>query len=186
LTNSATSLYTYSDIAAEGGGYVEVVPAYDDTFLYNLVKITRSGGTTQTASDATSQAAYFPRTLSKSGLLIETDNEAADAADWLLAAYKDPDLRFRRITLDPHANSALWPQILSLNLHHRITVKRHPPGGHTISQDCYIEVIEHVIVAGPNTSWRTTWNLSPAVSSSYWILGSATLSLLGSTTKLAY
>jgi len=184
---SVTSQATFGDSGAELP-YSEIVPAFDDEFIYNDIHITRAGGAEQVASDATSQDSYFKRSLTKTGLLMTTDNEASDAANWLLGQYKDPALRFRRVTINPQYDPTnLWPQSLGRDFHDRITVKRRPPGGgNVITQDCFVEGIAHEFDAGPQTSWLTTWNLSPASSSSYWVLDDAILSILDSTTKLVY
>lgn len=192
-SNSTTSQGTFGD----GGGelpYSAIEPSYDDTFLYNEIRVTAEGGSEQVAFDSTSITAYGRRTMpAKSGLPIgggvsAADNEAASMTAWLLANYKDPHLRFTRLTIDPQANDAsLWPQILLREIGDRITVKRRPPGGgNVISQDCFIEGIEHVAAGGPGTSWKTSWNLSPVDTLTYWILDSTTLSVLDSTTRLGY
>lgn len=191
LTNadSVTSTGTYGDDSASGElPYVELVPSFDDSLIYNDIHITRVGGSEQIASDSASQAAYFKRSLIKTGLLIATDDEASDAANWLLAQYKDAALRFKRLTINPQTlPTNLWPAALDRDIHDRITVKRRPPGGgNVISQECFIEGVEHVIDGGPVTRWLTTWDLSPASSQSYWVLDDAVLSILDSTTKLIY
>lgn len=186
-TNSLTSQGTFGDGAGELP-YVELVSSFDDTFLYNDIHATRVGGTEQTATDATSQAAYFERTLTKSGLLVTTDSEASDLAQWILARSKDPALRFTRLVINPQADdSNLWPHVLNRKFHERITVKRRPPGGGAaISQDCFIEGIEHDIDVGLALTWTTSWNLSPASSTQYWRLDDAILSVLDTSTRLVY
>ncbi len=197
LTTSAsvTSQATFGDSGVELP-YVELKPSYDDNQIWNDVRVTAAGGTEQTASDSTSQTAYGKRTLSKSGLIIADasggggstpDEEAANAAAWLLAIYKEPALRFTSLTIQGHAAPAtLWTQILNRTISDHITVLKRPPGGGAaISQECFIESVEHQIGANIE-DWRTTWQLSPTSSLTYWILDSATLSVLDSTTRLAY
>jgi hypothetical protein len=186
LTNhdSITSTGTFGD----GGGselpYVDLVPSFDNTQIYNDIHVTRLGGAEQVAQDATSQARYFKRSMTKSGLLITTDNEANDAAYWLLGQYKDPALRFRRMTIAGPMNDSLWAQVLGRDINHRITVTKRPPGsGAMITQDCFIEGIEHTI---SSNDWLTSFDLSPASSQAYWVLGDAILGILDSTTRLIY
>src|SRR5207244_822444 len=97
-------------------------PAYDDTQLYNDIHVTGLGGTEQVASDATSQTAYFKRTLTKTGLVVAdasgyggntVDNEAAALASYLLYIYKDPALRFSSMTLLGNYSDTLWFQMLA-------------------------------------------------------------------------
>lgn len=176
---SATSQGTFGDVSPELP-YTEIAPSFDDSQIYNDVHITRLSGSEQVVQDTASQNRYFKRSLIKSGLLISTDNESSDAAHWLLAQYKDVALRFKRITIDPQANdSSLWPHALGRDLHDRITIKRRPPGGGAaISQDCFIESIEHVAIAGPQTSWTTSWDLSPAAQNNFFVLDSASNGIL--------
>jgi hypothetical protein len=81
---STTSQATFGDGGASELGYLELEPEYDTTYLYNDVHVARVGGTEQIATDTASQAKYTKRSLPKSGLLIGTDNEANDAANYLL------------------------------------------------------------------------------------------------------
>jgi hypothetical protein len=198
LTTSAstTSQGTFGD----GGGselpYQSVSPSYDDAQIWNDVRVTAATGTEQAASDSTSQSAYFTRTLVKSGLLIgdasgvggnTPDNEAAGLAGWLLATYKDPVLRFDRIDLDGAVSDSLWPHMLGRDISDRITVKRRPPpsGSTTISQECWIEAVEHRItdITASFLRWQTAWQLSPANAAGWWILDTGALD---STTRLAH
>lgn len=182
-STSITSQSTFGD----GGGselpYVDLRPSFDDTNIANDIHVTRSGGTEQIAQDATSQAHYFKRTLSKTGLLITTDNEASDAAYWLLGQYKDAGLRFQRLTVAGPMNDSLWPHVLGRDISHRITATKRPPGGGTLTQDCFIEGVEHTI---SRDDWLTSWDLSPASSQSYWVLEDPILGILDSTTRLVY
>ncbi len=185
LTNpgSTASQATFGDSAAELP-YQAIDPSFDTTFLFNDVRVTRTGGATQAIGDSASIARYFRRILVKSGLLIQTDSEANDAANWLLLKYKDIALRFTKLTIVPRMGDSVTTQAIARDLHDRVTVKRRPPGGGTIvSTECFIEGVEHLI---PYNDWITNWNLSPASSEDYWVLDNASLSILDSTTRLAY
>lgn len=185
LTNhdSIVSTGTYGD----GGGselpYLELIASFDDTLIVNDIHVTRLGGVEQVAQDATSQARYFKRSLSKTGLLITTDNEAADAAYWLLAQYKDAVLRFRRMTIAGPMSDTLWGHVLGRDISHRVTVIKRPTGGGTITQDCFIEGVEHQI---SRDDWLTSFDLSPASSQAFWVLDDPILSILDSTTRPVY
>lgn len=185
-TASNTSQATFGDSGVELP-YTAIAPTFDQTYIRNDVIITRTGGVAQEAADTTSFSQYFRRKYTKTDLLMPTDSEALAAATWVMTQYKDPALRFRSITINPQVdNTNLWPQALGRDFHDRITVKRRPPGGGSaISQDCWIEGVEHTVDV-PNNTWLTSWNLSPANQAIYWILGSSTMSVLGSTTILAY
>ncbi len=160
--------------------------SYDQDLIYNDIQITRSGGTLQEAIDSASQANYGPRVLSKTGILLGTDNEALGLAQWELLRYKNPALRVVRLVLNGDLDSSglfLWPHILGRDLSDKVTVVVRPPGGGTISKGARIEAISHTIGLD---SWRTSWELSLAGEDQYWILQDSTLGVLDTTTKLAY
>jgi hypothetical protein len=95
-------------------------------------------------------------------------------------------LRFDSITIEPLEDVNLWVQVLTREISDRITVIRRPSGGGpAIQQDCHIERVTHEWDAETG-AWQTTWMLSPASQSSFWILGDPVFGLLGSTTRLAY
>ena len=190
-----TSQATFGDGGSSELGYTDLQPSYDDVSIWNEVRITPLGSTVQVASDATSQLQYGKRTLPKTLIIAdasgaggptETD-EAASAAAWLLANYKDPALRFVSITIAGASVPAThWYQVLNRTISERITVVKRPPGGGAaISQECYIESVEHRI-GGYVDEWHTTWQLSPASALTYWVMDNATLSIMDSTTRLAY
>lgn len=158
---SATPQAVFGDAGAGELGYTNLEVAYDDTQVRNLIRISRVGGTQQTAEDPTSQTRYMKRTWGRSDLLMQTDAEALDYARYVLSLQKDAELRFAAITVDPYADPAnLWPQVLGRELGDRITIKFTPPGGGArITRDVFIRGITHDI--GPK-AWRTTWALQDA------------------------
>lgn len=174
------SLAVFGDEAGELP-YSLLQPTMDDLDLWNEVIVSRTGGTAQTASDATSQAAHFTRSLAQSSTLQTTDNEALAAAQYWVSQYKDSRLRIRGIELRPDGDESLWPHALGREIGDRITIRRRPPGGgDAIDIDCIIEGIEHEIGA---REWVTRWRLSPADMNSYWILNQGALN---TTAKLSY
>ncbi len=188
LLNKSISSATFGDAVGELP-YEELIFSFDDSEIYNEIRVTQAVTlTVGTASDSTSQAKYFKRTLEKTSYVSDS-NEVTDAANWLLARYKEPAIRAERLTLSGQSDDTLWPYILGLGINDRITVRQRPwGGGNTIEQQVYIEHMRHALDARPGTDtvWRTTWQLSPAITQSYWILGDPSLSLLGSTTVLGY
>ncbi len=166
----------------QGGGelkYADIGLSYDDDYLWNDVRVTREGGTEQTASDATSITAYGRRVLSKTGQPNADDNQALNAAEWLRDIYKDVRVRVDSLMLQPRSDAAgLWPQALGRELRQAVTVKLDPPGtGTTLNQLCVIEGISHSVSAQSKT-WDTTFRLAPLSSretASYWILGTSLL-----------
>jgi hypothetical protein len=155
---SNSSQATFGD----GGGselpYVDIVINYDEVQIRNDVTITPDGGTPQRATDATSIDRYGRHTYTESGSYDETDATALTKAEAILAKYKDPKLRVTQIVIDPLRDpNNLFPEVLGRKIGDRITVKRRPMDvGSAISQDCWIEGIDHDVSPG---IWKTTFQL---------------------------
>jgi hypothetical protein len=152
--------------------------------LANLIRISNTGGTQQTAEDVTSEQTYLTHTHDRTDLILETDTEAADYAAFVLYQSKDPELRFASVSMMWSDNeAALMPHMLGRDFGDRISVTRRPPGGGTISREAFIVGVSHD-VAGPN-QWKTTWALQSATKWAFLTLDSATLGVLD-TGVLAY
>ena len=192
-TNSLGSSGTFDDDPAATLPWLHASSTFDDTQIWNEARITRTGGTEQVATDATSQAAYFTRTLTRN-LPILTDTEALGLAQYLVGLYANPIFRFTSVTLDGHMADALWPHILGRAISERIIMRQRPPPPSptpfTITADCYIESIAHDVTADETgVYWRTTFGLSSAealAGASFWILEDSIYGVLDSTTKLGY
>ncbi|MFW9991952.1 MAG: hypothetical protein ACFFD4_07810 [Candidatus Odinarchaeota archaeon] len=182
LKNKITSMGTFGDDAGEFK-YIEPKFNYGDDYLFNDVRITRSGGSEQVSTDASSSAEYGPSNLSRSGLLMLTDTEAKDQADYLKSRYKDPVLRVQSLTIHPKRDpDNLYPQVLGREISDRITLRLNEA---SVSSDYHIEGITHRYKA-LTQDWQTTWQLSDADSQQYWAIGETNFSEIGETTKVAY
>ena len=183
---NTTSLATFG----EGTGelpYVSVELAYDDTNIWNDLEITPVGGTQQSAKDTTSQAQYYTRTLALTSTLQNSDADAQSLATALLGKYTQPSLQVIAMTLDGWADpSAIFPQMLGREIGDLVTVMRRPPGGgQPIAQPSIVQGIA-VTYAVSGGDWSVTWRLAPADTLNYWTLNSATLSVLGTSTRLFF
>jgi len=152
-----TSQATFGEDAGEIG-YEDMELSYDDSFIYNEVRLTRTGGTEVVAGDVDSQNAYGKRTLSRTGLLNSTDADVLTVAQTLRNAYKDPAQRIEYIIVDPVANPTnLWAKVLTYDISTRITVRLNEA---SLDSEFHIEGIEHRF--GPAKEWKTKWQLSKA------------------------
>ena len=163
--------------------YIDVELAYDDEFIYNDVRIQRSGGTEQVAVDSTSKTTYGQRSLSRTGLLMPNDVEALSQAEYLVYRYKNPALRAKSIIIYPDSDPTnLYPKVLGYDIGTRITVQLTQAG---IDADYHIEGINHDWDARRG-QWITKWQLSDAENQSpvedYWIWDTA----LWDTNRWAY
>src|SRR6266542_3277479 len=164
----------------------DLAVGFDPTFTYERVEVTRPGGVTVAAFDLAGQKRYGPRTLTETPQIL-LDLEATDRANYQLAQYKDPKVRLPQVTLDPASNPGLWPVVLGTKIGDRLTVKRRPFGAPLITLDVFVEAISHdVDFRVGQTHWRTTYLLSPAVSSNFWLAGDATYSIAGVSTVPGY
>lgn len=176
---SATAQASFGD----GGGtelpYQDLAISTDDSTFFNTVRVARAGGTEQVASDATSEALYYPRTFKPSeDLLLTTDTDALNYAHWILHISRDPELRFVELTVNPRTDPPnLFPHVLGLGLGDRISVTRRPPGGGTpVSVEQFIRGISHEF--SPE-QWITKWTLQSADKfGSFFTLNNATLGRL--------
>ena len=168
---------------ADENRYKFIGPSYDDSYIYNDIRITRTGGVQQSAADVTSQGDYGKRTFTRTGLLMTLDTEAQSMANYLKGRYKDPALRATQVQITPNADPFnLWPKALGYDIGTRITVRLNQA---SIDEDYNIEQIIHDYDARAD-KWRTTWQLSNANNQTYWALNVAGFSEIGETTKLCY
>jgi len=93
-------------------------------YIYNDIRMTREGGTEQTAEDATSQTTYAERTLSKTGLLHNSDDDTQDEAYFVLRRQKDAVFRVTSMSLLPAGDpDNMFPVLLASDISTRITLK---------------------------------------------------------------
>lgn len=140
--NVATPVYTFGENAAGGEWPYELIEFdYDPTHLANDVQVTQeSSGQVFRATDAASQLAYFPRTMTRT-VNSSDPLEVQSASDYLLSRYKDPKNRISSLVLHPGAMPSLWPVALSLELGMRVRVIRRPLGRPPITVDAFVESI---------------------------------------------
>lgn len=165
-----------------------LVPAMDDTDLWNDVPGQRNSGVMQRSSNALSISQYGRRTLTGyTGQVSTTDAEVVGQTQWLLQMYHIPFTRCRAITLSSVSNNgANLAQMLGRNIFDQVTLIWNPIDGSTsyFNQSSLIESIHHDVTM---QEWKTTFGLSPAeVQTQYMILNNATLGQLSTSNRLAY
>lgn len=187
-TPYTVSQVTFRDDLAGGGGYpfVDSLPSFDLDNTFNDWTGTRTGGTPQTASDATSQTDYGLRSDQFTST-VTADGDVLSQAQWKLAQFKDPLNRLESITVMPGDDTAFWEAVLGLEIGDRITVRELPPGFSTVqSKDYVIQRIEAIFPIGPVSGASFTFGLWPAVTTAFWSAGDASNSLAGTSTRAAY
>jgi hypothetical protein len=164
-------------------GYFDVKWVFDDTQVYNLATVTRTGGTVQTASDAASIAKFFTHSYNQSGLLMQTDAVALDYAQAFIASRKDTSTRVDELTLDLQQDNYTAGTIAALDLDFfdPISVTTTQPNNTTLSKTVQVFNVSHSIT--PN-SWKTKFGTAEPIIDGF-ILDSALYGILG-TSVLSY
>lgn len=182
-TEMAVSQATISDDVAETDlAYSNLEPRYARDQIRNHVKVRITTGEVE-KEDSTSITRYGRHTHSRTTLL-DSASDATGHAEYVIARYKEPILRFEQVRIAAHANpTLLYPIVLNRRIGDRITITRRPDTGATITSVVHIEGIDHNV--GKDGTWYTTWTLSPADTSNYLVLDSSTLGVLD-TARLAF
>lgn len=148
----------YSDIyplAVDTYPYSFVDFAYDDQLILNDVTVTRLGGIPQTVIDQPSIDTYSYKSGQRSDLLIQTDAEALDQAQMLVASRKDSNLRIDSMTLNLNSDIDEENTVinLSLDIYTLINITKSMPGGSTVTRELFVQGVNHDIAPGQ-------WNIS--------------------------
>lgn len=179
ITQKTVPSATFSDASTAALPYHDVVLDEDDQDVFNVISVGRDGGNTAIARSTSSITKHRERELNRTGLLMNSDNEAQSAAEWLRTRYATDTLQAKSITLNLTASTGMWAAVLPREIGDLIRIKRRPMSiGSTISKDFYIEGIRHEVDAAQNT-WMTTFDLSPEDDTAYMIFGSTARGLFG-------
>lgn len=146
-----------------GIAYNNAVWRLDDTLVYNSAQITRTGGTTQSASDAASITKYFLHSYNQQNLLMETDAVALQYAQSYVASRAETTIRCDAITLDLYTDNYNAGIIAALDLDYfdPVTINTTQSGGSSLTKT--LQVFGVAMEISPN-SWRTTFTtLEPII-----------------------
>jgi len=164
-------------------GYFDVKWVFDDTQIYNLATITRTGGAVQTASDAASITKFFTHCYNQSGLLMQTDAEALDYAEAFIASRKDTTVRVDELVLDLQQDSYTAGTVaaLTLDFFSPISVTTTQPNNTTLSKTVQVFNVSHLITP---SSWKVRFGTAEPIIDGF-ILNSALYGILD-TSVLSY
>jgi hypothetical protein len=168
----------YADLETDGVKY-----AYDDQKLVNSVTASRPGGATQRVINQDSIDAYGekPEDLQ---LLKDSDNSAADAANWLVSRYADPPPEVRQIPVEAYSMPvATYRALLDADVSTVIGLASLPDQAPAPTVTNVVEgYTERIGLRQHHLDFHT----SRADTDAVWVLDDATYSVLDSTTRLAY
>lgn len=170
----------FSDTGADIG-YRDAVWVLNSDLIYNSVTATRTGGTAQTATDSASIDLYFQHAVNFSGLMMETDAEAASFARAYVASRKDTVIRCDQLVLDLYSSDydAGITAALALDFFSPVTITTTQPNSTSVTKTEQVFGVQHSITP---TSWRTTFTtLEPILDAfilgtSFGVLGTSVLS----------
>jgi hypothetical protein len=141
---SSSAVTTFAD---DGSGidFNNLQVVYGSEQLYNRVVITRNKGTPQIAEDTDSQNQYGISTLNQDNLLLSTDAQSLQLADFLLGRYSEPEYRFEALEIEmANLTTSQQNEVLGLELTQVVEVKFTPNGiGTAIEKYAQITGITH-------------------------------------------
>jgi hypothetical protein len=157
-----------------GMRYRDLTPRFDDTLIINQARLTRTGGTEQIAQNAVSAAKYGTastnfRTLSENDVMLTTDAQVLDLANWTINTYGEPAQRIEALQ-DNAMSHGLWDQVLPREIADPVLVEQHHTGADPILQKSFIEGTTHSVSPG---QWRITVNVSPSTALAPFIWGTS-------------
>ena len=177
LQKMAGGAETYFSNAGDGIGYFNITTALDDKLVINQANITPIGGTTQSASDATSIATYFPHSMNQANLVVQTDAEALNIAKTYVVTRKDTSLRIDNLTLDlttPDYAAGITAA-LSLDYFNVVRIKNVQQGTTFIEKTLQVVGVSHEITPD---DWRTSFTTSEPIVDAF-IIGSSAYGIIG-------
>ena len=154
VSTPATAVYSFSDTGS-AIPYKNAVVAFDDTTLINDVTVTRLGGTAQNVYDRSSLDKFFLHSGTREGILVQTDTEALNQAQGILATRKDPEIRIDSIQLNLYGDSGAGEALagVDIELLDGVIVTKTMPGSSSVTQPSLVNAIHHDIT---KSSWMTT------------------------------
>lgn len=170
-----------SDIPYNSVDYIN-----DDNEIYNVINLTRTGGTTQTKEDTGSQLKYLIRTLTRSGLFNDNDAEVSDAALFLLGKFKDALLRFDNLEVNlKDISTSSQNSILASEVGDIVNIELTPPGSGSPSQITSLEILDSITYSITPDTFKVNYKLSKADQQAFMRLDNTLFGILD-TDKLGY
>jgi hypothetical protein len=144
---------TYTDLSIPGTfPYESIDFAFDDQLILNDITVTRNNdglgpAVPQTVTDAESIVKFFTKSGQRTGILVQSDQEALDQAQTLLVARKNADLRIDSITLNLNADISEANTLVNLSsdIYNLIIAEKQMPGGSSIVKELFIQGVQHDI-----------------------------------------
>ena len=155
-----STVRNYSDVLSPTNlKYTSVDFAFDDQLILNDVTVTRYDDNIgpdpvpQTVTDAASIATYFTKSGQRTGILVQTDQEALDQALTLVAARKDSQIRIDSMSLNLLDGTEFETLVnVSMDIYTLINITKTMAGGSTITRELFVQGVQHDVRPG---IWNT-------------------------------
>ena len=170
----------FTDDGSGGLLYFDAQWVLNDVLVYNAANVTRSGGTTQVATNTDSITKYFIHSYTQNDLLMETDAVALDYARAYVASRAETSVRCDSIVLDLYTTNydAGIVAALDLDFFDPITVTTTQPGSTSLTKT--LQIFGVAMTINPN-KWRVQFTtLEPIIDS--FLLNSTQWGVLDSNT----
>jgi hypothetical protein len=127
--------------------------SFGSELLFNRIGIDVIGGIKQTATDYWSGATYGVKSQTLTGLLMDSDAQALDMANYLVGVYANPVFRIATLTINLLGLTlAQRTQVLMLDITSLVSVSWTPNWvGSALSETCIVQGIEHQISPSSHT-----------------------------------
>jgi hypothetical protein len=170
----------FTDDGSGGLLYFDAQWVLNDVLVYNAANVTRSGGSTQVATNSASIAKYFIHSYTQNDLLMQTDAVALDYARAYVASRAETSVRCDSIVLDlytPNYDAGIVAA-LDLDFFDPITVTTTQPGSTSLTKT--LQIFGVAMTINPN-KWRVQFTtLEPIIDS--FLLNSTQWGVLDSNT----
>jgi len=165
---------------------VDVQTSYDSDQLYNLAKLARAGGTEQSVSDPASVSQFGLSTFSRSDLVVQTDDQVLEAANYVISQYGDLTTRIEGIASVLHDGSpaSAWSDLLGLDVLDRATVSFTTPDGRSVTRFCLVRGVG-LNIRTNDWRWAVSFAQVPDPNGDFTI-GDNNLGVIGTNTLAAF
>jgi len=134
---------------------------YDDTLIFNESSVTCDGGVAQASSDPDSVSLYGSRSVSRTGLVNQTDAQSKQLADLDIFRFADPEYRVAALFVRPASSPTdYWPLVLDSRFGDYCVAKVPTPSGITITRDVFVSGLSHTI--NRDGDWTVRFGFSSA------------------------
>ena len=143
-----TADVTFSDgSVVEGIGYKRIDVSYGSEQLFNRVGVTRTGGASQTVIDLDAQLSYGVRSYTAPTLLLDSNAQALDMANFLLGQFTDPQYRVATLEVElAKLTDAEQESMLQLDISSVVRVRFTPNDvGAEVDRYCIVYGVDHTL-----------------------------------------